>query len=121
MSSYKYNQINSFFLFLFLLPCLCGATEPYSPQIVNPLSEPWRWKHFPKLEGEGVSHIVEGKGQRVWMSYNGGVFEYDGYSWKEHKADNGLQASHVEKVFSASDGHIYAAAANGIFRYDGHS
>jgi len=121
MSICKYNQINRLLLFLFLLPNLSWATEPYSPKVVNPLSEPWRWKHFPELEGKGVCSIVEDANGIVWMGYNEGVFEYDGYTWKEHKAGNGLAASPVEEVFAARNGDIYAAAANGIYRYNHHS
>ncbi|MCB9274176.1 MAG: response regulator [Lewinellaceae bacterium] len=106
-------------LALTLLPIQGWATEPYSPQAANPLSESWRWKHFPELEGRGVRNIAEGKGRRIWMGFNDGVYEYDGYAWKVHNAANGLAAAPVEKVFAASNGDIYAAAANGIFRYNG--
>ncbi|MCB9040977.1 MAG: response regulator [Lewinellaceae bacterium] len=121
MSTCKYNQINRLFLFLFLIPSLSWATEPYSPKVVNPLSESWRWKHFPELEGKGVRSIVEDANGIVWMGYNEGVFEYDGYTWKEHTAGKGLPASPVEEVFAARNGNIYAAASNGIFRYDRNS
>ncbi|MEZ4829884.1 MAG: histidine kinase dimerization/phospho-acceptor domain-containing protein [Bacteroidia bacterium] len=95
------------------------AARPYTPVFVNPLTEQWRWKHFPELDGKGVRFIAEATDQRVWAGCNEGVFEYDGYSWKAHNAQNGLDASPVEVLFEASDGGIFALAPQGIYRYDG--
>ncbi|GJM36606.1 MAG: hypothetical protein DHS20C18_56070 [Saprospiraceae bacterium] len=95
------------------------AKQPYSPQIVNPLSESWRWKHFPELEGKGIRYIAETADQKVWVSCNEGVLEYDGYDWKTHDARNGLNASPVEELLITDDGIIYATSSNGIFRYSG--
>lgn len=55
------------------------ASRPYQPKIVNPLSESWRWKHFPELEGKGIRCIVESDDQKVWVGSNEGVLEYNGY------------------------------------------
>lgn len=117
MNSFKYNQINRLLLFLFALPGLAGATEPYTPQVVNPLSESWRWKHFPELEGNGIRSIAEDARGRVWVGFNQGVYEYNSYNWVPHGTDRGLPGTLVEKVFAARDGSIYAAAASGIYRY----
>lgn len=119
MNTCMYNQISRFLLFLFLLPGFCLATEPYSPKVVNPLSESWRWRHFPELEGNGARSIAEDARGRVWVGYNNGVYEYDGYNWIPHGIDKGLPGSPVEKVFAAGDGFIYAAATTGIYRHAG--
>lgn len=95
------------------------AARPYQPKIVDPLTEPWRWKHFPELEGKGIRHVVESSDQKVWVGFNEGVLEYDGYSWKKHDAENGLKASPVEQLLVAKDGLIYATTPNGIFQYNG--
>ncbi|MCB0641649.1 MAG: hypothetical protein KDC44_08415, partial [Phaeodactylibacter sp.] len=95
------------------------ASRPYQPKIVNPLTEPWRWKHFPELEGKGIRDVVESADLKVWVAYNEGVLEYDGYEWKKHNAENGLLASPAEQLLVAKDQSIYATAPNGIFRYDG--
>ncbi len=119
MKACTYKPICRLLFLMLFFPRLLGGTEPYTPQLVNPLSESWRWKHFPELEGKGVRSIVEGPHGKVWMGYNEGVFEYNGYSWKVHNAENGLNAAPVEEVFAASNGYIFATAENGIFRYDG--
>ncbi len=97
------------------------AAQPYMPKTVNPLLESWRWKHFPELEGKGIRYIAESSSQEVWVSYNEGVLEYDGYDWKTHDARNGLTVSPVEQLLVAADGAIFATTAKGIFRYDGNS
>lgn len=95
------------------------ASQPYTPKIVNPLSESWRWKNFPELEGKGIRYIAETADQKVWVSCNEGVMEYDGYVWTTHDAKNGLTASPVEQLLVAKDGSIYATTSKGIFKYDG--
>ncbi|MCB0639212.1 MAG: hypothetical protein KDC54_21445, partial [Lewinella sp.] len=108
-----------FFLLLGSLPLL-QAAQPYTPQRINPLAEPWRWKHFPELEGKGIRYVAETDDQVIWVSCNEGVMEYDGYRWITHGPDNGLEASPVEQLLVAKDGRIYATSDQGIFRYDGH-
>ncbi|MBR9919393.1 MAG: response regulator [Bacteroidetes bacterium] len=106
---------------LFLLICIQAiwSSTPYDPQTVNPLSESWRWKHFPELEGQGIRYIMEGPDQRVWMGFNEGIYEYNGYDWKLHNAENGLTGSPIEHVLAASNGNIYATSPAGVFRYTG--
>lgn len=107
-------------LCLIIIGCISlGATQPYSPQIINPLIEPWRWQHFPELEGKGIRHIVETPNQKVWVSCNEGVLEYNGYYWTNHNASNGLDASPIEQLLVTKDGGIYATSTKGIFKYDG--
>lgn len=106
-----------FLYFLFSIKIL--ASEPYQPKIVNPLTEPWRWKHFPELEGKGIRSIMESDNHRVWVGSNEGVLEYDGYDWKTHNAENGLNAAPVEQILVANDDAIYATASNGVFKYNG--
>lgn len=102
-----------------LVPIALSGTEPYQPKIVNPLTESWRWRQFPELEGKGVRYVAETKGQRVWVSCNEGVMEYDGYTWKTHDERLGLKALAAEQLLVAKDNSIYATASNGIFRYNG--
>lgn len=120
MFTNRYRQIKLLSVLCLLLLAATGKSSgPYQPQVVNPLSESWRWKPFPELEGKGVRYIMEGRDQKVWMSFNNGIFEYNGYSWKVHNAENGLTSYPAEQVFAARNGYIYATTPKGIFRYDG--
>ena len=95
------------------------ASDPYTPTIINPLLEPWRWKHFPELEGKGIRDIVEAPDNKVWASCNEGVLEYDGYHWKTHDTRSGLPTSPMEQLLASDEGVMYATSTRGIFRYDG--
>ncbi|MFK7775881.1 MAG: response regulator, partial [Saprospiraceae bacterium] len=96
--------------------------KPYIPKVVNPLSESWRWKHFPELEGKGVRDIAEGRDGTVWIGVDDGIFEYNGYEWKLHKnKENGLNDAPIEQVFISKNGSVYAVSARQIFQYDGSS
>ncbi len=95
------------------------CAEPYYPQLINPLTQSWRWKHFPELEGKGARDIMEGPDKRVWVASNEGVFEYNGYEWKRHNAENGLDAAPVDQVYAATSDQIYATTPKGVYRYSG--
>lgn len=97
------------------------ATTPYQPTVIDPLTQSWRWKQFPELEGKGIQGIFEGKDQTVWIPFNEGIYEYNGYEWKLHNKDNGLDASPVEQVYVAENGTVFAASTNGIFQLRGKS
>ncbi|MDP4999685.1 MAG: response regulator [Saprospiraceae bacterium] len=98
---------------------LLSAAQAFQPEIINPLTESWRWRHFPELEGKGVSSIVEDQNGVVWFGVNDGVVEYDGYAWKWHQEKDGLPASPVEQVYAAKNGNIYAGTAAGLYVYKG--
>lgn len=96
-----------------------GATDPYEPKIVNPLTQSWRWKQFPELEGKGIRNIYEGRDKTVWISFNEGIYEYNGYDWKIHNHENGLDSWPIEFVYVARDGTIHAASASTIYTLKG--
>lgn len=98
-----------------------SAQEIYNPTIVNPLSQSWRWKQFPELEGQGIRDIYEGKNKSLWVAFNEGVYEYDGYNWQVHNKDNGFISSPIEQVLLDNEGIAYAASSAGIHKYDGNS
>lgn len=93
------------------------AAQPYTPEIANPITESWRWRHFPELEGKGVRCIVEDVSGIVWFGVNEGVIEYNGYEWKWHNEENGLLGSPVEQLYASKNGAIYATTSKGLFTY----
>ncbi|MCB0655377.1 MAG: response regulator [Saprospiraceae bacterium] len=95
------------------------ANTIFHPEAVNPLTESWRWKHFPELDGKGVRSISEGPDQRIWLSFNQGVYEYDGYSWRLHDENTGLIGLPVEQVLATANGQVYATTSEGVFSYQG--
>lgn len=69
----KYGKLLAVFGFGIFWSMGLTASQPYAPQIINPLTEPWRWNHFPELEGKGIRYIAETVDQKVWVSCNEGV------------------------------------------------
>lgn len=114
------RHIFSSLLMIAIIAGNLSGMQPYIPQVVNPLSESWRWKHFPELEGKGIRHVAEGIDGKVWVGVNDGVYEYDGYSWKLHGKDaEGLNDLPVNQVYAAESGMIYAVSPHQVFQYDG--
>lgn len=105
--------------FMFMASPKLWAAQPYTPEVINPLTESWRWRHFPELEGKGVRCIVEDKRGVVWFGVNEGVIEYDGYKWQWHNEENGLLGSPVEQLYASKNGSIYATTSEGFFVYEG--
>lgn len=95
------------------------ATQPYQPTVIDPLTQSWRWKQFPELEGKGIRNIFEGNNKTIWVTSNEGIFEYDGYNWKLHNQEDGLDDSPIELVHVTSAGTVYAASSFGIYRLNG--
>jgi signal transduction histidine kinase/AraC-like DNA-binding protein/ligand-binding sensor domain-containing protein len=117
------RYLKNIFLLLGFLGLLSGkqsfATEPYLPEIANPLSESWRWRHFPELEGKGVRCVAEDQRGTVWFGVNDGIIEYNGYDWTWHNKKNGLLGSPVEQLHADKNGIIYAITPQGLFIYKG--
>lgn len=110
--------------FLFILACtgyaLClSAGTPFQPVVINPLTQSWRWKQFPELEGKGIRRIVEGEKGKTWIACNEGIYEYNGYEWKIHNQENGLDSLPVEQLLLSRNGSVYAASSRGIYVLEG--
>lgn len=109
-----------FLLFITAFSYQVSAQQSYTPTIVNPLSETWRWKYFPKLEGKGVRHITEDDKGTVWVGVDDGVFEYNGYRWRFHQnGTNGLSDAPIIQVVITKEGKLFAVSPRKIFTYDG--
>lgn len=95
-----------------------GAVRPYTPAYSDVLSERWRWRHFPELEGKGMRCMVEDARGIVWYGVNDGLVEYNGYEYKKHQEHNGLKGAPVESLLASRSGKIYAATNKGLFVYE---
>lgn len=117
-------QLRFLYLFIFLgyFAIDVLAMKPYVPKIVDAVSEPWRWKNFPELEGKGVRDIAEGKDGTIWIGADEGVFEYNGYEWKLHKnQENGLTDVPIKHVLITKKGKVFAISNHQVFQYNGDS
>jgi signal transduction histidine kinase/DNA-binding response OmpR family regulator/ligand-binding sensor domain-containing protein len=114
---YRRYPATFFLLFFLALAIDAQATQAYRPEMVNPLTERWRWKNFPELEGKGVRCITEDQNGNVWFGIDDGIVEYNGYEWIRRGAEDGLPGGAVEQIYSGRNDCIYAATAKGVFIY----
>ncbi len=115
----RYSGI--FFLIVLTSSFSLRAQHPYTPETVNPLTQSWRWEKFPEMEGKGIRNIFEADDRTVWVSYNEGIYEYNGYDWKNHNHENGLDSSPIELVYVSKAGIVYAASPSAIYQLKGTS
>jgi len=117
MKVHYLNQLKAIIIFL----CLSAnvmAMENYKPQIINPMTESWRWKQFSELEGKGIRDISEDEDGKVWIAVDQGVYEYNGYDWKLHQIlDSGQNPVAIEQVQVAKNGNIYAVSQHQVYLY----
>jgi hypothetical protein len=103
--------------YLFFIYRFSIAQHSYTPELVDPLSEPWRWKEFPELVGKGVRNIVETNDGTIWFGIDKGIIKYDGRTWQTFNQDNGFVTIPVNQLCVEQGKTIYAGTDSGIFRY----
>ena len=107
-------------LFIFTLFFIHGQSQQsYQPKVVNPLTEMWRWKHFPDLDGKGVRHITEDGNGTVWVSVDEGIYAYNGYDWHLYKQGKNcnLDAPIVQILITKND-EKYAISPRQVFKFE---
>lgn len=108
-------------------PALClfvgldtGAARgaaPYSPKLVDPLTESWRWHSFPELKGRGLKCLEEGSGHTIWFGVDAGALRYDGVNWREFGKADGLPDQVIS--FARDGDRMFAATRAAIFALQG--
>lgn len=63
---------------LLLLPLWCAAVTPYTPQSIDPVLEPWRWRKHPELSGHEIRCMDEADDGTLWFGGTGGLLRYNG-------------------------------------------
>jgi signal transduction histidine kinase/AraC-like DNA-binding protein/ligand-binding sensor domain-containing protein len=93
------------------------AQRPYNPITVDPLSEPWRWRHFPELAGKGIRSITESDDGYIWFGVDKGIIRYYGIKWQTFNEDNGFLNVPVNHLCKSKDQSIYAGTDSGLYKY----
>ena len=83
----------------------------------DPVLEPWRWRSYPELKGEGLQCATEDRDGRMWLGVTDGVRVYDGMTWVSHTQEDGLSGAPVQTLCATRDGSIYAGTSQGISRF----
>ncbi len=108
----------------FLLPFLATSlttlgTSVYRPGTGDPLLEPWRWVHYPELDGQWVMSMTEAQDGAMWFRTRTGVTRYDGVRWQSFSTQDGLLDNQVRVLCGSRDGSIYAGTESGLCRFQG--
>ena len=103
-------------LALLLVPGL-RAVQPYTPQMADPLLDPWRWQKLTELDGTNPQCLAQGEDGAMWCGVAQGVRRYDGTSWTLYQAEDGLVGTQVNVLCSSKAGPIYAGTARGLSGY----
>ena len=96
-----------------------GAVQPYEPNTVDPLLEPWRWSHIEALDGLGFQCMAQEPNGTMWFGLKDGVMRYDGLQWQRFSLDDGL-TPWAKCILAMPDGRIYVQTAEAIHLYRDH-
>ena len=102
--------------------CLAGgawSAKPYTPQVVDPFDEAWRFRTFTELDGAGLRCMTEDSTGTMWFGLTEGVRSYTGVVWTSYTAEDGLVKGPINVLMTAKDGTVYAGSDWGIARFDG--
>jgi signal transduction histidine kinase/DNA-binding response OmpR family regulator/ligand-binding sensor domain-containing protein len=100
----------------FLFYKASNAQHSYTPELVDPLTEPWRWKDFPELVGKGVRNIAETNDGAVWFGIDKGIIKYDGKTWQTFNHDNGFVSIPINQLCVEKGQTVYAGTDSGLYQ-----
>jgi hypothetical protein len=93
------------------------AVRPYQPVHPDPVTQPWRWRIFDELKGQGLKCLAEARDGAIWFGVDRGVLRYDGVRWTPFTPDDGIYGAPVRALCAARDGSVYAGTERGISRF----
>ena len=67
----------------------------------------------------GFSNAYLDKDGSIWFSSNGGgLFHYNGKSYKYYTEEDGLSSNQVHSIVSDKNGNLWFGTQNGLTKYD---
>jgi signal transduction histidine kinase/DNA-binding response OmpR family regulator/ligand-binding sensor domain-containing protein len=89
------------------------ATEPYFPQMGNPVLESWRWTNFPQFDSIRIRCLAKEKDGGMWMGIGNKAVFYDGYKTDPYIPDS----ADIYSMIFEKDNTLLLTTANGLFRF----
>jgi len=109
-----------FGIFVFLgLHMPLKAVQPYEPNIVDPLLEPWRWNHIELLDGLGFQCLAQEPNETMWFGLKESVIRHDGLHWRRFGLADGLTPL-TKWILAMPDGSIYLQTSKAIHLFQDH-
>ncbi|MAT69138.1 MAG: hypothetical protein CMJ58_06395 [Planctomycetaceae bacterium] len=90
------------------------AGEPFQPVVVDPLTEPWRWRTFTELTGLDLRCLAEAPDGTIWFGTALGPWSYDGFVWTNHTEQLGQP---IHSICRGPDGAMLCGLYSAIARY----
>ena len=101
----RYFYIISFLLcFVSISFYKLPAQNTYTPEVADPLLEPWRWKHIDALDGKHVTSVTEDKSGNIWFGVDRGLIKYDGYRYIEYTYPDTLEHANIRTIEVTNQG-----------------
>jgi len=89
------------------------ASEPYFPQLGNPVLESWRWTNFPEFDSIRIRCLAKEKEGGMWMGIGNKVVFYDGYKTNPYIPDS----ANIQSLSFEKDNNLLVTTSNGLFRF----
>lgn len=89
------------------------ASEPYFPQLGNPVLESWRWTNFPEFDSIRIRCLAKEKEGGMWMGIGNKAVFYDGYKTTPYIPDS----TNIQSLIFEKDNNLLATTSNGLFRF----
>ena len=111
----KPSLLSSICVFYILLFTPAHAIKPYSPKLIDPFTESWRWQHIEMLDGVGLVSLAQSKDGHIWLGLTDGLLRYDGTNWQHLNPEEHL--TRVHSILAARDGDIYIRTRTSVLKY----
>ncbi len=102
---------------IFIITNLLFASHRYTPQIGNPLLEPWRYTVYSELKNKGVECMAEGKNGSIWFGLQKGIIHYDGINYRHYTQADGILGNRVRGICLDKDSTVYIVTESGVSRF----
>ncbi|WP_158281560.1 hybrid sensor histidine kinase/response regulator transcription factor [Sediminitomix flava] len=97
------------------------ALKPYESSIPSPISERWRWRNFPEVQGLNFADFTEDDNGVIWGAFNNPqkyLYSFDGYEWTCHTSEEEKKMPvGLIKTIETFDGAILIGGTNGLLSY----
>jgi ligand-binding sensor domain-containing protein/signal transduction histidine kinase len=72
-----------------------------------------------KFHASFIYSVIEDKAHFIWIATNYGIYRYDGKTFINYTAANGLAGVNAQCIIEDKDGYLWIATDGGISRFDG--
>jgi len=96
----------------------CFGATPFTPRHPDPVQEPWRWRFFSELKGQGASCLAQDGDGNFLFGTDDGIYRYDGMSWHLFPFDEGMVGAQINALYVARDGGVYVGSDRGVSRFE---